>query len=120
MLQRHLRQVVARRAGEKPVELAREPRGADERMPAAVRATHHVRALGAAAVVPLDDRFGERGERDVRGVAVVEARLGVEAEQVAGDETRVAVRLAVVTGVRAQHGIAARERVVGLSPPRLP
>ncbi len=114
MLERGLRQIEARVAREEAVELAREPRRADHRVPAAVRAADHVRVLGPAAVVALDDGLRERRERDVRRVAVVEARLLVEAEQIAADEARVAVRLAVVAGIGAQHRVAARERVVGL------
>ena len=86
MLQPDLRQVVARCAGEEAVELVRQPRRADERVPSAVRAADHVRVFGAPAVVALDDRLGERCQRDVRRVAVVEARLMIEAEQIAADE----------------------------------
>jgi hypothetical protein len=66
------------------------------------------------SVVALDDPLRDRRQRDVRRVAVIEARLLVEAEQVAADESRVRVRLAVVARVGAQGRIAARERVVRL------
>ena len=114
MLQPDHRQVVAGRTREKAVELFRETRCADERVPTAVRAADHVGVLRAPAVVVLDDGFRDRRQRDVRCIPVVEAGLCVETEQIAADETGLGIGLAVVAGIRAQGRVAAGERVVRL------
>ena len=101
---RGARQHRARIADEKAVVLVGKPRRRDQRVPAAVRAAADVGAVGRLAVGGANHLLGHRRELRDRAVAVVEARLRVDAEA--------AVLRAAVAGVRADHGEALRERVL--------
>ncbi len=99
---RRERQAPARVARQEAVVLVGVARGGDERVAPAVRAAAEVGAVGALAVGRLDHRLGHRRQLGDGLVAVVQARLRIDAEG--------RVLRGVVAGVGADHGEALRER----------